>query len=340
MEPKEQLSILNKEVVDHPGESRSFRDHLSDYLLFPLKPRRTEILQLNLGYMCNQSCRHCHVDAGPHRKEMMERRNLEIILEIIQSHDFKTIDLTGGAPEMHPDFRWFVTEIARSGVPDLIIRSNLTIINANKKYHYLPSFFRENGVHVVSSLPFYKRLRTDKQRGRGVFDRSIDALKKLNDEGYGIEGSGLLLDLVYNPAGAFLPGDQKSLEIEFKEALSKDHGIEFNQLLSITNLPISRYLEFLLASGNLSDYMDKLIEGFNPVAAEDVMCRNTISVDWRGYLYDCDFNQMLQMPIDEKFGHHISNFDPSLLESREIKLDAHCFGCTAGAGSSCGGALT
>lgn len=302
----------------------------------PLKPVDLEIFQINLGYMCNQVCAHCHVDAGPDRKEIMTRETMQLCLDVLKNTQVHTLDLTGGAPEMNPDFRWFIEEASKIGIKDIIVRSNLTIIRANKKYHDLPKFFKKHGIHVVSSLPYYKRGRTDKQRGDGVFDKSIKALQMLNEEGYGASDSELKLDLVYNPSGAFLPGDQAALEQDFKEALKEDFGISFNQLFAITNLPISRFLEYLIASDNYEDYMESLVEAYNPAAVEGVMCRNTISVNWEGYLYDCDFNQMLDLKVAAR-GKHLSEFNLEDLQAREIIVSQHCYGCTAGAGSSCQG---
>ena len=221
---------------------------------------------------------------------------------------------------------------------EIIVRSNLTIILANKKYHDLPEFFAKHKVHVISSLPFYKRGKTDKQRGDGVFDASIKALQMLNKAGFGIPNGSLELDLVYNPSGAFLPGDQKALELDFKKALKEDFDIEFNQLFSITNLPISRFLDYLLASENYEEYMYSLVEAFNPMAVENVMCTNTISVSWEGFLFDCDFNQMLGLKVDAS-ATHISEFNTDILSDRNIRLSQHCYGCTAGAGSSCQGSI-
>ncbi|MEN8928664.1 MAG: arsenosugar biosynthesis radical SAM (seleno)protein ArsS, partial [Flavobacteriales bacterium] len=220
-------------------------------------------------------------------------------------------------------------------------RCNLTIIVANKKYFDLPEFYKENEVEIVSSLPHYSSKKTDSQRGDGVFDRSIRALKMLNEVGYGIEGSGLTLNLVYNPSGAFLPPDQGGLEKQFKRKLKKDFEIEFNSLFAITNIPISRYLDYLVASENFMGYMEKLVNAYNPVAAEGVMCRNTVSVGWDGYLYDCDFNQMLELKVavPTKAKQHVKDFDSKALLDRKIIVNEHCFGCTAGAGSSCGGEI-
>ena len=322
------------------GSLTSFRTQIEKEGLGDLlRPTTLEILQLNMGYMCNQVCAHCHVDAGPDRKEMMSRATLERCLELVEQTGVHTLDLTGGAPEMHPDFRWFVTQAKARGVQDLIVRSNLTILRANATYKELPQFFADNGVHVVSSLPFYKKAKTDRQRGDGVFDQSIEALQRLNALGYGQPDSGLVLDLVYNPAGAFLPGDQAALELDFKKALAADFGIVFNHLFTITNLPISRFLEFLIASENYEDYMQSLVEAFNPAAVSGLMCRNTLSVRWDGTLYDCDFNQMLEMPVQSSV-QRLEDFDAAQLASREICVSQHCYGCTAGAGSSCQGAVT
>ena len=335
--PEKQLELLQTGIFAEGGLPL-FADKLREAGVASLKPQQLEILQLNLGYMCNQTCSHCHVDAGPDRKEIMSRETMLECLRILKSTDIHTLDLTGGAPEMNPNFRWFVTEAGRLGIQDIIVRSNLTILSANKKYHDLPDFFREHRIHIISSLPFYKKEKTDRQRGIGVFDRSIEGLKNLNLEGYGLESTGLMLDLVYNPAGAFLPTGQEALEKDFKKALQDDHGISFNRLFTITNLPISRFLEYLLASGNYEDYMTALVDAFNPAALSQLMCLNTLSVSWDGRLYDCDFNQMLQMPVNSST-NHIRDFRPETLQNRNILTSQHCYGCTAGAGSSCQGAL-
>ncbi|MEO6069367.1 MAG: arsenosugar biosynthesis radical SAM (seleno)protein ArsS, partial [Chitinophagaceae bacterium] len=307
-------------------------------LLYPLRPTGIQIFQVNIGKMCNQTCKHCHVDAGPDRKEIMTRETMQQCIDVLKSNpEFKTIDLTGGAPEMNPDFRWFVEEIKKLD-RHVIVRCNLTIILANKKYFDLPQFYKKHQVEVVSSLPFYTPDRTDRQRGNGVFEQSIKALQLLNKEGYGIENTGLILNLVYNPAGAFLPPAQQVLEKEFKVALQEQFGIHFNNLFTITNMPISRYLDYLLNSGNYETYMEKLVTAYNPVAAANVMCRTTISVGWDGYLYDCDFNQMLELKVQCQ-SKHIGDFNKDQLIEREIIIGQHCFGCTAGLGSSCGGAV-
>ena len=331
-----QLEVLNTheaQALDHP----SFSTSLAHAGHESLEPDRLEVLQVNVGKLCNQSCAHCHVDAGPDRAEVMTRDLLQKCLDIIERYAIPTVDITGGAPELNPHFRWFVIECKKLGC-HIINRCNLTIIVSNPKYHDLPDFFAAHQVQLICSLPHFSKLRTDHQRGDGVFDDSIRAIQMLNQVGYGIEGSDLILDLVHNPSGAFLPSDQSTLELEFKRQLDRKYGIVFNHLYTITNLPISRFLDFLLESGNYQDYMQALVEAFNPATIQNLMCRNTISVSWDGYLYDCDFNQMLDLKIATS-KNHIDDFDPVTLSERSIVVNQHCYGCTAGAGSSCGGEL-
>ena len=332
-----QLEILSNGIFAD-GELPTFAAKIKETNQFPLRPKTLEILQINLGYMCNQVCEHCHVDAGPDRKEIMTIETMNQCLEVIKKTNAHTLDLTGGAPEMNPNFRWFVEQASKAGIKDFIVRSNLTIIRANKKYHDLPEFFKEHKVHVVSSMPHWTRGKTDKQRGDGVFDKSIKALQELNAVGYGIEGSDLKLDLVYNPSGAFLPGDQKALEDDFKKALKEEFNIDFHSLFAITNLPISRFLDYLIASENYEDYMYALVDAYNPAAVANVMCTNTLSVSWDGWLYDCDFNQMLNLKVASKV-KHIAEYNEELLQNRNIIINQHCYGCTAGAGSSCQGVV-
>lgn len=316
-----------------------FQQKLDEIGQLPLKPFELEIFQVNIGKMCNQVCKHCHVDAGPDRKEIMSRDTMLLCLNALSANpSIKTVDLTGGAPEMNPNFRWFVEEIKKLN-KHVIVRCNLTIIVANRKYNDLPLFFKEHQVEVVSSLPFYTQDRTDRQRGNGVFEDSITALRMLNKVGYGMEGSGLQLNLVYNPAGAFLPPGQTALEKEYKQALQDKFAISFNNLYAITNMPISRYLDYLIQSNNYEKYMEKLINAFNPVAAQQVMCRNTISISWDGFIYDCDFNQMLDLKVCMP-STHIGDFNTGQLSKRNIAVGQHCYGCTAGSGSSCGGSTT
>ncbi len=304
--------------------------------LRPLETGPIEVLQVNVGKLCNQTCAHCHVDAGPDRTEVMTRATVEQVLELLRRHPIPTLDITGGAPELNPNFR-FMVEQARSLGRHVIDRCNLTVLTIRSQAD-LAEFLARHGVEVVASLPSFRKAGTDCQRGDGVFDRSIEALRRLNDLGYG-KGTGLRLNLVHNPVGAFLPGNQASLERDYKRELESRHGIVFDRLYTITNMPVSRFLEFLERSGNLERYMDLLVRSFNPRAAGSLMCRSYISVGWDGTLYDCDFNQMLEMPVD----HGAPNTLVELLESsdlhRRVRTDRHCFGCTAGAGSSCGGAV-
>ena len=332
-DPVIQIGILSDETEK---SLPLFEQKLDDIGLFPLQPSAVDIFQVNVGYMCNQTCKHCHVDAGPDRKEIMTRETMEMCLDAIRNSNIQTVDITGGAPEMNPHFRWFVDELAAMG-RHVMVRCNLTILTVNTKYKELPAFYRDRGVEIVSSLPYYAASHTDRQRGDGVFERSIEALKRLNEVGYGDPSTALKLNLVYNPSGAFLPTSQFQLERDFKKQLIEKHGIVFNQLFCITNMPISRFLEFLIVSGNYEAYMEKLVNAFNPSAAFGVMCRNLISVGWDGYIYDCDFNQMLGLKVKVPSSYHVRDFDLQQLLDREIVVNRHCFGCTAGAGSSCGG---
>ncbi len=314
----------------------SFDARIEPIGFHPLLPTNVDILQVNMGKMCNQTCAHCHVDAGPDRKEIMTKETLQLCLDAVEKGNIKVADLTGGAPEMNPHFRWFVEELSNRNV-NVMVRCNLTIIVANPKYNDLPDFYAKHKVEIISSLPHFSKLRTDAQRGDGVFEQSMKALSMLNKVGYGVEGSGLHLNLVYNPSGAFLPPAQSSLERDFKERLERKHQVTFNSLFAITNMPISRFLDYLIQSDNYDSYMEELSSAFNPTAVEGVMCRNTLSVGWDGYLYDCDFNQMLEMKCNHV--EHIRDFNKELLNSRSIKTGKHCYGCTAGAGSSCGGEI-
>ncbi|HVG58256.1 MAG TPA: arsenosugar biosynthesis radical SAM (seleno)protein ArsS [Hyalangium sp.] len=331
--PAAQLETLHQLKIP-----REFDAALQEAGLHPLRPTRLEIFQINVGKMCNQTCRHCHVDAGPDRREVMSRETMEQCLAALAKTAIPTVDLTGGAPEMNPHFRWLVEELRKLG-RHVMDRCNLTILET-APHADLPEFFARHRVEVVCSLPHYRALNTDKQRGEGVYERSIRALKKLNALGYGDGKSGLRLVLVTNPVGAFLPAGQASLEAEWKRELLKNHGIRFDALFTLTNMPISRFLEWLEQSGNLAAYLERLVVAFNPAAASGVMCRNTLSVGWDGQLYDCDFNQMLDLPVEAGAPRHIRDFDLAKLEARSIVTDRHCFGCTAGAGSSCGGATT
>jgi radical SAM/Cys-rich protein len=293
-----------------------------------------DTLQVNVGKLCNQACKHCHVDASPIRTEIMQRKTVDACLKVLRENNIKTLDLTGGAPEMIPDFRYFVIEAKKLGV-HVIIRHNLTVMFEENQTN-LPEFFAENEVEVVSSLPYFLAAKTDAQRGTGVFDKSVEALKKLNAVGYGISER-LKLNLVYNPVGAFLPPEQSAVEADFKRELKTRYGIVFSNLYTITNMPIARYLDWLRRTKNEESYMQKLVNAFNPATVDGLMCRNIISVDWLGNLFDCDFNQMLEIPVETK--QTVFNFDFETLKSRKIMTENHCFGCTAGSGSSCGGTV-
>jgi radical SAM/Cys-rich protein len=328
--------IVQQSILARVPLEQSFEESLEEAGLYPLHPTGIEIFQINVGKKCNQTCRHCHVDAGPDRTEMMPDDVVDRCLEIIEGTDIPTVDITGGAPELHKRWREIVIRSRRAG-KRVIDRCNLTI-TLLPNYRYLPEFFAEHEVEVAASLPHYRAKQTDSQRGGGVFDESIEALKRLNALGYGREGTGLVLNLVTNPVGTFLPGSQAALESEWKRQLLRLYGVEFNSLFTITNLPISRFLEFLEEEGRTQEYLERLANAFNPAAAAGVMCRNTISVGWDGALYDCDFNQMLEMPVSRRAPRTVFDFDASALAAREIVLGPHCYGCTAGAGSSCGGA--
>lgn len=325
------------EVLARPGPWARFEERVAAAGLLPLAASGIEIFQVNVGKFCNQTCRHCHVDAGPERTEQMTRETAEHCIRALAQTDIPTLDITGGAPELNPSFRWLVQE-ARALGRHVIDRCNLSILLV-KPQEELAEFLAEQRVEIVASLPYFRPTQADAQRGEGIFDKSVTALRKLNALGYGAEGSGLTLNLVHNPVGAFLPPAQKSIEAQFKRELARSHGIVFNNLYTITNMPISRFLEFLLESGNFEGYMERLANAFNPAAAQAVMCRNTISVGWDGTLYDCDFNQMLELPVTDGAPRHVRDFDATALDRRRIVTANHCYGCTAGAGSSCGGAV-
>ena len=303
----------------------------------PLRRRVLETLQVNLGYRCNQSCVHCHVNAGPNRKEMMDRATLELIPEVLTSRAVRTLDLTGGAPELHEGFRWLVSEATRLGV-HVIDRCNLTILFESGQ-EGLAEFLARHRVEIVASLPCYSAENVDRQRGEGVFDKSIAALRKLNALGYGREGSGLVMNLVYNPQGPVLPPDQVKLEGDYKRELLAHFGIVFNSLFVLANMPIQRFGSMLVSKGRFDAYMRLLKENYAAGNLAGVMCRSLVSVDWRGHLYDCDFNQQLDLPVAGDRGRHLRDLlqvDPA---GGSIVVADHCYGCTAGQGSSCGGAL-
>ena len=332
--PARQLELLDAARVEDELAA-DFDAHLARAGRAPLAAGGIEVLQLNVGRVCNQTCRHCHVDAGPDREETMSRAVAERCMEVLAATDIPTVDVTGGAPEMAPVFR-YVVETARGLGRHVLDRCNLTILTTSLGRD-LPEFLAANGVEVVCSLPHYRKPFTDRQRGDGVFERSLEGLRRLNAVGYGREGSGLRLVLVTNPVGAFLPAGQASLEREWKREMLRLHGVEFDALYTITNMPISRYLEWLEGSGKLERYLETLVQAFNPAAVDGLMCRTTLSVGWDGRLFDCDFNQMLDLEVGHGAPRHVDEFDVEALATRRIVTRRHCFGCTAGAGSSCGG---
>jgi radical SAM/Cys-rich protein len=306
-----------------------------------LSATRLDVFQVNVGKLCNMTCKHCHVDAGPDRTDaMMDDATVAAVMQAIERSGAKTVDITGGAPELHPRFRDLVDHAVGLDM-HVIDRCNLTILLV-PKFTDLPQWLADRGVEIVASLPHYRRLNTDAQRGGGTFERSIEALRRLNEAGYGQGDPARTLTLMSNPAGAYLSGCQHTMEREWKEGLQRNHGVSFDRLFVLNNMPIARYLEWLLDSGNLQQYMQTLVDAFNPAAVDGLMCRNTISVAWNGLLYDCDFNQMLELPIESESGRplHVSEFAPEDYTGRRIVTGRHCYGCTAGAGSSCAGATT
>lgn len=331
-------SSTQLKVLEQSSSHLSFETQLDRAGLHPLHATGISIFQINVGKLCNQTCRHCHVDAGPDRLEIMSRETAEQCVTALAKTDIPTIDITGGAPELNPHFRWLV-EQARALGRHVIDRCNLSVLLIPSQAD-LAEFLSHHRVEIIASLPSYSASQTDAQRGDGTFEKSMNALRLLNRLGYGRADTGLSLNLVYNPVGAFLPPKQDAIEAQFKKELRTRHGVEFNRLYTITNMPISRFLEFLVESGNYDQYMTRLANAFNPAAATGVMCRSTLSVGWDGRLYDCDFNQMLDLPVDHGSPSHIRDFDLTQLHHRRIVTRNHCYGCTAGSGSSCGGTVT
>lgn len=327
------------------SDNAVFQSIVGDHGL-DLSPSGIDTLQVNITKLCNQSCVHCHVDASPKRTEQMSLKLVDRCLEILSRNDpINTLDITGGAPELNPNFDYFVAE-ARKLRKRVIVRHNLTVtLDGNpvtgEDKTYLPEFFAANQVEVTCSLPFYKKYFTDKQRGDGVFDKSIKSARMLNNIGYGIKDTGLVLNFIYNPVGAYLPPPQSNLEIDYKEELREKYDVHFNNLYTITNMPINRFRKQLLRLGAYEAYMKKLADNFNTIAAEGVMCRSMISVGYDGTLYDCDFNQMLELPVNSSdCKPNILEFDINAILKRKIRFGDHCLGCTAGNGSSCGGSIT
>ncbi|MEX2139444.1 MAG: arsenosugar biosynthesis radical SAM (seleno)protein ArsS [Pirellulales bacterium] len=326
-----------RQLLEVQGNTKRFDQALRESGLAPLRACSIEVLQVNVGKVCNQTCHHCHVDAGPDRRESMSHETMAACLHVLESAGIPTLDITGGAPEMNPNFRWLVNEAHRLG-RHIVDRCNLTILLA-PRYEDLPEFLAEHRVEIVASLPCYLAENTNRQRGEGVFERSIQALRRLNDLGYGRPETGLMLKLVYNPLGPQLPPDQQQLETAYRKELHAQYGVVFNRLFTITNMPISRFLDDLVAHDRLDEYMRLLVAAYNPRAAASVMCRTMLSVGWDGRLYDCDFNQMLDLELGAGMPRHISQFDAELLRNRPIVVGQHCFGCTAGCGSGCSGAI-
>ncbi|MDD5673752.1 MAG: arsenosugar biosynthesis radical SAM protein ArsS [Chitinivibrionales bacterium] len=315
-----------------------FGERLKASGLFPFFATTIATLQINVGRRCNLSCKHCHLEAGPRRTESMSRSILERCLEIARDQMISVVDITGGSPEMHPELSWFIGVAAKLG-KRLIVRSNLTILK-DPAYAHCIDLYSRNNVEIVGSLPDLRARKTDRQRGRGVFSRTMEVIRLLNARGYGMEGSPLTLNLAHNPVGAFLPGCQKSLEEEYKRKLWNDQGVRFNRLLALANNPCGRYLAYLIRNENYAGYMTALANAFCPDAAAKAMCRSTLSVAWDGRLYDCDFNQALDRTVDHGAPDRIENFDLARLSRREVVVGDHCYACTAGAGSSCLGAIS
>lgn len=338
--PQEQINLVNGINLSHLPEDGNFAATLKTHDWSQLTPTKLEIFQINLGKLCNMTCRHCHVDAGPDRKEMMDRATIDACLAALDQTDAHTVDITGGAPELNPHFRYLVEQCVIRG-KHVIDRCNLTVLLLPTMTD-LPEWLGARGVEIVCSLPHFHQPNTDSQRGDGTFEQSIQALTRLNAVGYGQGNPQQQLTLVSNPPGASLSCNQAALlEKMWREALLTEHNITFDRLIAINNMPISRHLEWLEASGELQAYLELLVNSFNPATISGLMCRNTISVSWDGRLFDCDFNQMLDLEIQAPDTQrlHIRDFDPQLLAQRQIITDRHCFGCTAGKGSSCGGAI-
>lgn len=334
-DPQTQVEVLESDV-----QTPDFAAVLSRHGRDALRARAIDTLQVNVGKVCNQTCAHCHVDAGPDRRESMSAPIADACLRLLETARIGTLDITGGAPEMNPQFRRLVTGARDLGCR-VIDRCNLTILVA-PGYEDLAEFLAAQQVEIVASLPCYLEANVDKQRGERVFQRSLEALRRLNGLGYGLPDGQRSLTLVYNPVGPSLPPDQERLEADYRRELRSRYGIEFTRLFTITNMPISRFLADLLESGRYDAYMRKLVEAFNPMTLDGVMCRTLVSVDWRGDLFDCDFNQMLDLPIADPARRNILNLDAAAIEAlrhRNIVTGKHCFGCTAGAGSGCSGSL-
>jgi radical SAM/Cys-rich protein len=335
-----QRDVLDELTLSHTPHEGNFSETLSAQGHPFLTPARLDIFQINIGKLCNMVCRHCHVDSGPDRtRENMSRETVDHCLQALDLTTAHTVDITGGAPELNPNFRYLVDQCVARG-KHVIDRCNLTVLLL-PRMEDLPAWFADRGVEIVCSLPHYRQRNTDAQRGDGTFEKSIEALHRLNAVGYGKGDPKRQLTLMSNPVGAFLASNQAKLEQEWKAGLEKYQGVNFDRLITLNNMPISRYLEWLEQSGNLQSYMEVLVNAFNPATIDGLMCRNTLSISWDGRIFDCDFNQMLDLECQtpEQRSMHIHDFDPDVLAQRQIVTGRHCFGCTAGAGSSCGGSL-
>jgi radical SAM/Cys-rich protein len=313
-----------------------FIETLRKYGAYPLKAQSLETLQVNIGYRCNMSCKHCHVQAGPLREETMELETIKAVLGSLKASGIRTLDITGGAPECNPHLRYLIEKAKGMGC-HVMVRSNLTIFLEDGMKD-LPCFYKEYEVELVASFPHYLEEAVDRVRGERTFKKSIRALRTLNDLGFGVEPGGLKLDLVHNPQGMFFPPPQSTMEEEYRRELERHYGVSFNSLFTLTNMPIGRFRRFLTEKNQLERYMERLRNSFNAATLDVIMCRHLINVGWDGTLYDCDFNQMVNLPLLEKYPQMVQDFDRLLLVQREIACDDHCFGCTAGQGSSCKGA--
>jgi len=335
LNPAAQSSDSQLEVLNNIKNIKPFAEKLKEINSCPLKSKNAiQTMQMNIGKICNLSCKHCHVEAGPQRTESMSREIMAQCLQVMADNEIKTLDITGGAPELNPHFPWLIQEAVKLK-RRVMIRTNLTVLD-DEKYRQMPEFYAEHQVEVISSLPYYTEKDADRVRGNGVFQSSIKVLKRLNEVGYGREGGTLKLNLVYNPGGAFLPAAQQGIEADYRRVLRDQYDITFNQLFAIGNFPVGRFLTFLRNSGNLQRYMEQLASAFNPATVPNVMCRDQVSVSWDGFVFDCDFNQMLGISCIDK---PISQCGAADLNNREIAVHNHCYACTAGSGSSCGGAV-
>ncbi len=332
MEITQQIELLN--II---GQNPSFTEIVERQTGDTLKAEGVEILQINVGRQCNLSCRHCHFEAGMNHTESMPGDIFEKCLDIIKRYDLKTVDITGGTPELNPNLEWFLKKVCNMGMR-VILRSNLVLLG-DDHYRELIDLLVKNKIEIITSLPSYVEQVSDRQRGKGNYKKIIESMRMLNDFGYGHAGTDLILNIVYNPVGAYLPGAQNAIEHEYREHLLKEHVVVFNKLFCITNMPIGRYLSYLVQSGNYEEYFNELYRAYNPGALDHVMCKNTISVGWDGFLYDCDFNQALGLKVNHGAPDHIDDFTIDKLAYRQIVIKNHCYGCCAGAGSSCQGQI-